>query len=269
MGGGVGEQGIGVAFMDDYVGGGRAGGGLAGDVVGEAGRDELVGGVVEKALRLDGEAGDAGVDLEGRPGEDAFAGELGEDVGVGGGLEDLLGDLAGDLMLAVPVGDATDEDGGDDERAVEADGTDGVVEDALMGPLAEGFFLGFGEAEVDLRTEELVGTGVAVGGEQLLGADETEGVFEVAGHGILAAFAAGEGEVGDAGAEAARVEREHAAVFVVGVGDDEHQRGAGVEFAEELLKTERRVSFAAVDRELAAGARADALAAKVGGIREE
>ena len=60
---------------------------------------------------------------------------VGEDGGVGGGFEGFLGDLAGDLVLAVAVGDVADEDGGDDERAVEADGADGVVEDALVAPL--------------------------------------------------------------------------------------------------------------------------------------
>ena len=108
--------------------------------------------------------------------------ELGEDVGVAGGFEDFLRDLAGDLVLAVAVGDGAGEDGGDDERAVEADGADGVVEDAVVAPLGEGLFLGFGEAEVDLGAEELVDAHVAVGGEEFLGAEEAEGVFEVAGH---------------------------------------------------------------------------------------
>ena len=143
-------------------------------------------------------------------------------------------------MLAVAVSDAANEGGGDDERAVEADGADGVVEHAVVGPLGEGFGLGFGEAEVDLGAEHLVDAGVAVVGEELLSAEEAEGVFEVAGHGVLAAFAAGEGEVGDAGAEAAGVEGEHAAVFVVGVGDDVEDGGAGVELAEKLLEAGAR-----------------------------
>ncbi len=134
-------------------------------------------------------------------------------------------------MLAVAVGDVADEGGGDDEGADDADGADGVVEDAVVGPLGEGFFLGLGEAEVDFGAEELGDAGVAVVGEELLGADEAERVFEVAGDVVLAAFAAGEGEVGDAGAEAAGVEGEHAAVFVVGMRDDVEDGGAGVELA--------------------------------------
>ncbi len=95
-------------------------------------------------------------------------------------------------MLAVAVGDGADEGGGDDEGAEEADGADGVVEDALVAPFFEGFLFGFGETEVDFSTEELGDAGIAVGGEEFLGAEEAEGVFEVAGDGVLAAFAAGE-----------------------------------------------------------------------------
>ena len=134
------------------------------------------------------------------------------------------------------VGGAADEGAGEDERAVKADGADGVVEDAVVGPLGEGFFLGFGEAEVDLRAEELVDAHEAVGGEELLGAEEAEGVVEVGGHEVLAAFAASEGEHGDAGAGSAGFEGEEAAVFVVGVGDDVHQGGSGAELVEELLE---------------------------------
>ena len=133
-----------------------------------------------------------------------------------------------------------------------------------MGPLGEGFFFGFGEAEVDFGAEELVGVEVAVGGKELLGAEEAEGVFKIGGHGVLAAFAAVEGEVGDAGAEASGVVGEHATVFVVGVGDDEHEGGSGVELAEELLQAGGTL----VDGELAAGERGDTLAAEVGGVGE-
>jgi len=167
-------------------------------------------------------------------------------------------------VLAVAVGDAADPGARQNQGPVEADGADYVVEDALVGPLGEGLFLGFGEAEVDFGAEELVDAGVTIGGEQLLGAEEAEGVFEVAGDSVLAAFAAGEREVGDAGAEAAGVEGHHAAVFVVGVGDDVEDGGAGVELAEELLEAEGTL----VDGELAPGEWGDALAAEVGGVGE-
>ena len=198
------------------------------------------------------------------PGEDALGGEFGEDFGVAGGEEGLLGDLAGDLVLAVAVGDASDPGAGEHEWPVEAYGADYVVEDAFVGPLGERFGFGFGEAEVDFGAEELVDAGIAVVGEKLLGAEEAEGVFEVAGHGVLAAFAAGQRQVSHAGAEASGVEGQHAAVFVVGVGDDVEEGGAGVELAEELGEALR----ALVDGEFAAGVRGGALATEVGGVGE-
>ena len=188
------------AFVDLDGGYGFFGGVLVGDVVVEASGDGLAGGVVEHAFRGDAGEGDAGVDLEWRPGGQAH---FREDLGVGGGEEGLLADLAGDLVLAVAVRGAAYEDCREDQWPVEADGSDGIVEDAVVGPLGEGLFLGLGEAEVDFRAEELVDAEVAVGGEELLGADETEGVVEVCGHEVLAAFAAGKGEVGDARALAA------------------------------------------------------------------
>ena len=40
-------------------------------------------------------------------------------------------------MVAVAVRGAADEDAGEDEGAVEADGADGVIEDAVVGPLGQ------------------------------------------------------------------------------------------------------------------------------------
>jgi hypothetical protein len=258
---------VGDAVVDEGWGGG-GGGGDAGDVVGEVRGDGLAGGVVVEALGRDGEGGDAGVHFERLPGEDAFGGEIGEDLGVAGSEEGFLGDFAGDLVLSVAVGDVANPGAGEHQRAEDANGADDIVEDALVGPFAEGFGLGFAEAEVDFGAEHLGDAGVAVVGEQLLGAEQAEGVFEVAGHGVLAAFAAGEGEVGDAGAEAAGVEGEHAAVLVVGVGDDVEDGGAGLELAEELLEAEGPGGIWTIDGELAAVARGDALAGEVGGVGE-
>ncbi len=110
-----------------------------------------------------------------------------------------------------------------------ADGEHGVVEDAVVAPLLEGLFLRLGEAEVDFGAPELLGAVVLVGVEEFVGAEDAEGVVEFAGHGVLAAFAAGEREERGADAQAAREIGEQGAVFVVGVGDDHHQAGGGAE----------------------------------------
>ena len=167
-------------------------------------------------------------------------------------------------MLAVAVSDAADEDAGDDERAVQADGADGVIEDAVVGPLGEGFCLRFREAKIDFGAEHLVDSEVAVGGQEFLRAEEAQRVLKIAGHGVLSAFSAVEREHGDARAKAAGIQREHAAVFVVRMRNDEHERGPGVELAEDLLQAQRTL----IDGQLAAVARAGALAAEVCGISE-
>ena len=75
---------------------------------------------------------------------------------------------------------------------------------------------------------------VVAGGEELLGADEAELIPVVGGHDVLSAFAAVEGEQSGVDALVAGFVGEHAGVFVVGVGDDEDEAGAGVEFLQAL-----------------------------------
>ena len=137
-------------------------------------------------------------------------------------------------MVSVAVGDAADECGDDDLWALAADGQDGVIKDALMTPAGEGFFLSFGEAEVDFRSPELFGAVVFAGFKEFIGADEAQGIVGLGGHRILAAFAAGEGEQCAACAESAGEIGEERAVFVVGMGDDHQDARSGLEAAERL-----------------------------------
>src|ERR1700735_1709903 len=108
-----------------------------------------------------------------------------------------------------------------------------------MCPLRETFFFGLRAAEVDFSAEHLAGAEVAVGGDQLLRADEAERVVEVAGHEVLAAFTARESERSRAYALAASFVGQHAAIFVVGVGDDHQQTGTGAELEQCLPKASR------------------------------
>jgi hypothetical protein len=58
----------------------------------------------------------------------------------------------------------------------------------------------------------------------------------VVGHDVLTTLAAIQREQGDASALATGLIGEHAAIFVVGVGDDHHEAGAGVKLAQRLLE---------------------------------
>ena len=117
---------------------------------------QCAGGVVVDAFFGDAGEGDAGVDLERRPGQEAGGDLVGEHLGVGCGVEDFLCHDSGGLVVAVAVGDVAGEDRGDDERAGEADLADDVVEDAVVAPGLEGFFEGLGEAVVGYAGEGLV-----------------------------------------------------------------------------------------------------------------
>ncbi len=101
----------------------------------EARGGPFAGGVVEHAALGDPGEGSAGVDGQRLPGLQSVLELIGEDFGIGGGFEDFLRDLAGDLVLAVAVGDAADEGGDDDLGALAADGEHGVIEDAVDGPI--------------------------------------------------------------------------------------------------------------------------------------
>ena len=237
------EGGVIGAFMDGDGGGGHGVGPLAGNVVVEAHRSPLAGGVVVHALGGDGEGRHAGIDLERRPGEQAGLDLIGKDFGVSGGLEDFLRHFAGDLVLAVAVGDAADEDGGEDQGTIEADGADDVVEDAFVSPDGEGFVEGLGEAEVGDAGEVLIDAVAAAGSQELLGAHQRELIPQVVGHDVLATLATVQGEESHARTLAAGFVGEHAAILVVGMGDDHHEAGAGAQLAQRLLQR----SGAAVD----------------------
>ena len=203
----------------------------------------MTGGVVVDSLLGDARERDAGVDLEGTPGEEAGFDLVGEDVGIARSFVNLLRHCSGDLMMPVAVGDVADKGGGDDERACHADDADDVVEHAIVAPGLEGFVDGLGEAKVGDAGPVLVDSIVVAGGEELLGARGSELVPVVGGHDVLAAFAAVEGEERGVDTLAAALVGEHAAVFVVGVSNNHGEAGPGVELLQGLGESRR----AAVD----------------------
>jgi hypothetical protein len=164
----------------------------------------------------------------------SLANLLGEHAGITGVLEGFLSSFAGDLVVAVPVGRATDKDGGDDQRADHADDADDVAKDALMGPFLEAFRLGFGKAEIDDAGEILIGAVILVCREQFLGAVQTERLPSVGVHQVLACLASIEREQSSASTLAAGFVREHAPILIVGMSHDHDEAGAGVKLEQRL-----------------------------------
>ena len=135
------------------------------------------------------------------------------------------------------------KDSGEDQRAIKADGAHDVVENAFVSPDGEGLFKGLGEAEVGDAGEVLIDSVAAVGSQQLLGAHQRELILHVIGHDVLTALAPVQGEQSYARTLTTGFIGEHAAILIVGVGDDQHETGAGAKLAQRLLERGR----AAVD----------------------
>ena len=114
----------------------------------------------------------------------------------------------------------------DDERAVEADDPHHVLEDGLAVPAAEGLVHRLGVAVVDRRREvEVVQAVVASGEDQLTGSDQTETVEELRADGVRTGLSAVQAEEGGAHPPTPAGQREHAGMFVVGVGRDMEEAG--------------------------------------------
>jgi len=137
-------------------------------------------------------------------------------------------------VVAVAVGDIAREDRGDDEGTGDSDLADDIVENTVVAPDLEGFVEGFREAEVGYAGKRLMDPEVVASGKQFLGAEEAELIPVVGGHNILSALSAVEGEEGSVDALVAALVGEHSGVFVVGVGDDEDEAGAGVKLLKAL-----------------------------------
>ena len=191
------DEGVVGALWDvDCDGGNTVDPGVVGVVLEADGKLPVAGGVVVDAFFRDAGEGNAGIDLEWRPGHETGGDLLGVHLGVGSGVKDLLRHDSCGLVVAVAVRDAACEDGGNDERAGKAHLSDDVAEDAVVAPVFEGFVEGLGEAVVGYTSEGLMDAEVIAGGEELLGAEETELVPIVGGHDVLAAFTAVEREEG-------------------------------------------------------------------------
>ena len=136
-------------------------------------------------------------------------------------------------MVAVAVGRVANEAADDDIRTQCANYADQIGQCGFAAiPLLNRLFRGAREAEVGDATEALVGAVIAVGFEEFERAQHAEFVAEFLADGVLSAFTAGEGHLDDVSAASAGFEREHAAVFIVGMGGGVHQARGGAKLAQ-------------------------------------
>src|SRR5262245_27032206 len=110
-------------------------------------------------------------------------------------------------------------------------------------PLVEGLVRRLGKTEIGDVAEALLHAVILVCLEKLQGAQDSKLVRAFGPELVLSAFAAGNGKQGYLSALAARFQREHAAIFVVGMGGDLHQAGGGLELGEKLGQVQRAAVF--------------------------
>src|SRR5882757_6409046 len=94
-------------------------------------------------------------------------------------------------------------------------------------PFFQSFFRVLGEAKIRHPREALIDAIITVGAEKFQSAKYAERIEQAATHLILSAFAAGQRHQQGVRALAARLEGEHAAVFVIRVRRGVHQARSG------------------------------------------
>ena len=140
-------------------------------------------------------------------------------------------------MMAMPVAAVAPETSADHVRTEGANHAHHIAKgDVMAVPHLKGFIRRFGESEIGNPGETLVNSVIAVGRQQLQGANDAEFIQKIAANFVLAAFATIQGELQGGDAVSARFKREHAAVFVVRMGDGMHEARRGMQAAQHLFQ---------------------------------
>ena len=167
----------------------------------------------------------AAVELQRLPGTQAFQDLLWKLGGVSRRAKGQRNELSRELVMPVTIRRCAAEDRIDDERAEHAYHPDHVADDFLLAPHAGGFLQRLGEPEVELPAEELLTAVQSPRLQQLLRANDSQGLEELGPDGILPAFPTREGKVPHAGVIAAGEPGHEQRVLVIRVrADDQHAR---------------------------------------------
>ncbi len=137
---------------------------------------------------------------------------------VGGGREGFLGQYRGGPVVAVPAGVIRGEPGDDHVGPEFSDHPDDVRQDFFLPPELECFLGGLGIAEIDGPREILFGPVDPAGRQELLGPDDPDLGALFRADQVLAALAAGEGQVGRPELSALREIGQDGRVLIVRMG---------------------------------------------------
>ena len=195
--------------------------------------------VVKNPLIGDGGKWHECIILERLPGAQSFLDLLGKHGRIARCFESFLRHLAGNLVIAVAVRAASDENGSDDERASHANDAHSIGEGLIVPPLLERLFFCLGKAVVAHSRKELLHSVVTIRREQFFRAHQPKRVKVVRRHDVGATFATIERQQSNAHALPARFIGQHSAVFVVGMRSDHQEACARVEFQKALPECRR------------------------------
>ena len=184
---------------------------------------------VRTALRHEG-THVADIQLLGLPWQQTFFDLLGKPIRIGGRAKRFLGQDCRRLMMSVPIALGSRESRHQHIRAELPNHPHNICERNVMSlPLLKCFLGIFRIAEVRYPREALLDAVVAVGGQHFERAQHAQLIEQVAAGFVLPAFAAGQGQQGHGRAPAPRLERQHAAVFVIGMRIHLQQPRRGLE----------------------------------------
>src|SRR5215469_2929290 len=180
----------------------------------------------------------ADVELLRLPGLEALFEELlGEALGISGSAKGFLSKEAGGLVMSVSITGGAGKTRDEHIGAKRPNHVDDVGKGNLVAsPLFEGFLCGFRVAEVGDAAETLIYAVIAAGGEKFECAQDAQLIRESVAGFILAALAAGQRHQEAFDTFAARFERKQTAVFIVRMGDHNHEAAGVVQPAHLLLQ---------------------------------
>ena len=131
-------------------------------------------------------------------------------------------------MITVAVAAGAGEAGHQNIRAKDANHANHVIQGHVVTvPFLQRFLRILGKSEIGDTGETLLDAVVAACGKEFQSPQNAERIEQAAANFILPAFASSESHEQRLGAEAARLHREHAAVFIVRMGGGVHEAGGG------------------------------------------
>src|SRR5213593_950420 len=164
-------------------------------------------------------------------------------IGIGGSLERLLRDEAGDLMMSMSVSRCSSETRNDDLRSKVADDPYKISEDLIVVPLGVRIISAFRKTKLVVRREKLLRMIQAMGGHQFFCSNDSQHFKELASNEVHSTFTPGGGQVGGSDTLSSCKPGQQSAVFVIRMRASVKHAGDDIETFQRLGQTHRAPVF--------------------------